>query len=536
MSLLPQSTIEAQPHGMFQTSKQQLEASLLTEDAKSFLLALHYEFDSTRKELLKLRQEKQHALNSGYLPSFLPSTQHIRNSDWQVAYCPEDLQDRRVEITGPAEAKMMINALNSGAKVFMADLEDSLSPNWQNILEGHQALKDAVRHNLIFFDNKKSKAYSLNDEIATLIVRPRGLHLQEKNMRVSSTSMSASFFDFGLYMYHNAKERLARGTAPYFYLPKIESHLEARLWREVIEFTEERLGIPRGSVRVTMLVETIHAAFEMEEMLFELREYASGLNAGRWDYIFSFIKAFHKRSDCILPDRKQITMSVPFMKAYSEQLVKVCHKRGAHAIGGMSAYIPNRNDTLANEKAFRSISKDKHREAQQGFDGTWVAHPDLIAAAKAEFDKALGKNSHQKARLREDVNITGLELLNPEVPQGKITEEGMRQNINVVLQYMAAWLSGKGAVAINNLMEDAATAEISRAQLWQWVCHGVTLADGRQVDHKMYRELRDDEFHKLGNMPNLNEAAELLDEMIVCGSFKPFLTMRAYGLMEGNSN
>ncbi|MEZ4630265.1 MAG: malate synthase A [Deinococcales bacterium] len=504
-----------------------IQEEILTPKAKEFLDYLHHEFERTRQELLSLRREKQHSLNRGMLMGFLPSTRHIRHSDWQVASCPSDLLDRRVEITGPAEPKMMINALNSGAKVFMADLEDSLSPTWENILIAQKSLKDVVRHDLVFEDEEKGKRYELNDQIATLLVRPRGLHLDEKHFTVEAQPISASLFDFGLYMFHNAQERVLRGSAPYFYLPKMESHLEARLWADIIHHAEAYLGIPRGSVRVTVLIETIHAAFEMEEILFELKDYISGLNAGRWDYIFSFIKAFHRHEDFILPDRNQVTMTVPFMKAYTELMVKTCHRRGAHAIGGMAAFIPNRRDIAVTEEALRKVSADKQREAQQGCDGTWVAHPDLIPTAMAEFDKVLGQNPHQKARQREDVDVNSSDLLNTHIVGGQVTEAGVRLNINVALQYINAWLGGLGAAAIHNLMEDAATAEISRAQLWQWLKHEVILADGRKFNEALYRQWHVEELGQLDG-DYLEEASQILNELVISERFKRFLTLRAY--------
>ena len=508
-----------------------VQDKILTPEAIEFVSALHREFNPTRRSLLDRRKEKQHALNQGLMPSYLPSTKSIRDADWQVAECPADLADRRVEITGPAERKMMISALNSGAKVFMADLEDALSPTWENIILGQQSLKEAVRGTLRLEDAEKGKVYELNGEVATLLVRPRGWHLEEKHLTVDGNPISASLFDFGLYMFHNARARLERGTAPYFYLPKLESHLEARLWNEVFNVAQDKLGIPRGSVRATVLVETIHAAFEMDEILYELRDHVSGLNAGRWDYIFSFIKAFHRRPDMVLPDRGQVTMTVPFMHAYTERMVQTCHRRGAHAIGGMAAFIPNRRDPEVTEQALSKVAADKHREANQGCDGTWVAHPDLIPTAKKQFDDVLGDQPNQVSRQRDDVNVDWYELLDAEVDGGSVSEEGVRLNISVALQYLNAWLCGTGAAAINNLMEDAATAEISRAQLWQWIRHETTLANGDTMDIARYDKLKNEELAKLSG-GRLDDAARILDGLVKDERFETFLTLRAYDYLD----
>lgn len=508
-----------------------VQDAILTPDAVAFISALHREFNPTRRMLLARRQEKQHAFNQGLMPGFLPSTKNIRESDWQVAPCPADLADRRVEITGPAERKMMINALNSGAKVFMADLEDALSPTWENIILAQENLKEAVRGTLELEDAAKGKHYRLGDELATLLVRPRGWHLDEKHLTVDGDPISASLFDFGLYMFHNAHTRVERGSAPYFYLPKLESHLEARLWNEVFNFAQDYLELPRGTIRATVLVETIHAAFEMDEILYELREHISGLNAGRWDYIFSTIKAFHRRPDMILPDRSQVTMTVPFMHAYTELMVQTCHKRGAHAIGGMAAFIPNRRDADVTENALAKVSADKHREANQGCDGTWVAHPDLIPTAKAEFDAVLGENPNQVSRQREDVSINWFELLNTTIAEGKITEAGVRLNIRVALQYLNAWLCGTGAAAINNLMEDAATAEISRAQLWHWLHHECQLEEGGVLTLERFARFSAEEQSKLSG-ERLDAAAQILDALVRNARFEPFLTVPAYDYLD----
>jgi len=502
---------------------------ILSKSALAFLEELHRSFDARRLELLQKRAERYRKLAAGGSFEFLPETAKVRAGDWKVASTPADLQKRHVEITGPVERKMMINALNSGADVFMADFEDALSPVWSAVVQGHANLKEAVRRKLAF-TSPEGKAYKLNDKIATLLVRPRGWHLPEKHLRIEGKPMSGSLADFGLYFFHNAKETLDRGTGPYFYLPKLESHLEARLWNDVFVFAQDKLGIPRGSVRATVLVETLPAAFEMDEILYELREHSSGLNAGRWDYIFSLIKKLRARKDLILPDRQQITMTVPFMRAYTELLVKTCHRRGAHAMGGMAPFIPTRKNPEVNEKALAQTRADKEREVKDGFDGTWVAHPDLVPVAKEVFDKKLGK-PHQKERLREEVRVEARELQDTKVPGGTITEAGVRNNISVALQYLSAWLGGNGAVAIFNLMEDAATAEISRAQLWQWVQNGAKLADGRLVDRALYEKFRDEELAKLPDSPQLKQARRILDDLVL-GDFVEFLTLPAYEQLE----
>jgi malate synthase len=448
-----------------------------------------------------------------------------------VADAPADLQKRRVEITGPVERKMMINALNSGASVFMADLEDALSPTWENVVNGQINLQDAVRRT-IEFQNPDGRQYRLNDSTATLVVRPRGWHLGEKHVLVDGQPISASLFDFGLHFFHNAKELLARGSGPYFYLPKLESHREARLWNDVFVAAQDTLGVPRGSIRATVLIETLPAAFEMEEILYELREHASGLNAGRWDYIFSMIKKLRNRQDFMLPERAQVTMTVPFMRSYTELLVKTCHHRGAHAIGGMAAFIPTRRDPQVNATAMARVREDKQREAGDGFDGTWVAHPDLVPIAMEIFDKVLGERPHQKERLREEVRVDAQELVNTQVPGGTITEAGLRNNISVGLQYINAWLQGNGAVAIFNLMEDAATAEISRAQLWQWITHAAPLHGDGTVTRELYQSIRDEELAKLGDAGRYGDAAEILDALVLGEQFEEFLTFRAYEYLD----
>lgn len=505
---------------------------ILTSEALHFISKLHRRFNPERERLLALRKERQNTLNNGAKPNFLKETESIRNDkSWKVNAIPQDLEYRHVEITGPVEAKMMINALNSGAQVFMADFEDALSPTWKNILQGQLNLKKAIRHELNYTD-PQGKKYELKEKIATLLVRPRGWHLEEKNFLVDEKPISASFFDFGLYFFHNVHERLKRNTAPYFYLPKLENHLEARLWNDVFNFAQDELKIPRKTIRVTVLIETILAAFEMEEILYELRDHICGLNAGRWDYIFSIIKKFHRTKQYILPDRAQITMIVPFMRAYTDLLVQTCHKRGAHAIGGMAAFVPSRKDSKINEIAFAKVRQDKEREVKDGFDGTWVAHPDLVKVATDVFEKTLGKNPHQKNKFKER-SATPHELLNFSVPNGHVTEEGMRNNISVTLQYLNHWLQGIGAAAIYNLMEDAATAEISRAQLWQWVYHKASLEDGRVIDAKLYKDLRDSELEKLKDIQGhrLKEVQELLDGLVLSENFTEFLTVPAYAYL-----
>ncbi|HEY5678135.1 MAG TPA: malate synthase A [Myxococcales bacterium] len=502
---------------------------ILSRPALAFVEELHRNFESRRQELLKKRDERYRKLAAGASFEFLPETASVRAGDWKVADTPADLQKRHVEITGPVERKMMINALNSGADVFMADFEDALSPTWSNVVQGHVNLIAAVRRKLAF-TSPEGKAYKLNDKIATLLVRPRGWHLPEKHLREGGKPISGALADFGLFFFHNAKETLERGTGPYFYLPKIESHLEARLWNDVFVFAQDKLGVPRGSVRATVLVETLPAAFEMDEILYELREHSSGLNAGRWDYIFSLIKKFRTRKDLILPDRQKVTMTVPFMRAYTELLVKTCHRRNAHAMGGMAPFIPTRKNPEINEKALAQTRADKEREVADGFDGTWVAHPDLVPTAKEVFDRKLGK-PNQVSRQRPEVNVKASELQDTRVPGATISEAGVRNNISVGVQYLASWLGGNGAAAIYNLMEDAATAEISRAQLWQWVQNKAKLEDGRTIDKKLYEQLRDDEMGKLSGVPNAKEAQQILDGLVL-GEFVDFLTLPAYERLE----
>jgi len=505
-------------------------AEILTPEALEFVAGLHRSFNRRRLELLEARAERQARFDAGELPDFLPETASLRNdASWRVTSAPADLDDRRVEITGPAEPKMMINALNSGASVFMADFEDALSPTWSNVVTGQWAVREAVRRTLTFQTDEK--AYALNDSIATLVIRPRGWHLEEAHVLVDGEPIAASLFDFGMTFFHNGAELLRRGSGPYFYLPKLESHLEARLWNNVFVAAQERLGVPRGSIRATVLIETILAAFEMDEILFELRKHAAGLNAGRWDYIFSIIKKFRSRPEFVLPDRASVAMTVPFMRAYAKLLVRTCHRRGAHAIGGMAAFIPSRRDPEVNERALAAVRSDKERESSDGFDGTWVAHPDLVPVAKAVFDSVLGERPNQKDRRGEDVQVAAGDLLDVRVPDGRVTERGVRANISVGLAYLASWLAGNGAAAINNLMEDAATAEISRSQLWQWRVRGVPLHDGTALTPDRYATIRDEELATLrSGFPDSpwTGAAQILDELVLSDDFTEFLTLSAY--------
>jgi malate synthase len=506
---------------------------ILSKEALDFVGSLHRQFNSKREELLKRRLQRQKELDGGQTFRFLPETENIRSGSWKVASTPADLQDRKVEITGPVERKMMINAFNSGASVFMADFEDALSPTWTNVVQGQLNLIDAVRRTLTF-TSPEGKEYRLNKKIATLLVRPRGWHLPEKHALNDGQPISGSLFDFGLFFFHNVRALLERQTGPYFYLPKIESHLEARLWNDVFNFAQDALSIPRGTIRATVLVETLPAAFEMEEILYELKDHSGGLNAGRWDYIFSLIKKMRSRKDLILPDRAQITMTVPFMRAYTELLIKTCHTRGAHALGGMAPFIPSRKNPEINEAALAKVREDKEREARDGFDGTWVAHPDLVPTAMEVFQRVLGSKPHQKERLREEVKVTAAQLLQLQVPGGKVTEAGFRSNVSVALQYLNSWLLGNGAAAIFNLMEDAATCEISRAQLWQWIHNQARLDDGQPTNAELYRKIRDQELGKLGGIASgrYRESTEILDRLVTSDSFEEFLTIPAYQLLE----
>lgn len=503
---------------------------VFTPEAVQFVVDLEREFGDRRRALLEARRERQARLDAGERPDFLTSTASVRAGDWRVAPAPKDLEDRRVEITGPVERKMMINALNSGAKVFMADFEDANSPTWDNVVNGQVNVRDAVRRTISL--DQGEKQYRLADEIATLVIRPRGWHLEEKHLRIDGRPVSASLFDFGLTFFHNGREALDRGSGPYFYLPKLESHLEARLWNDVFCFAQDRLGVDRGSIRATVLIETILAAFEMDEILYELRDHSAGLNAGRWDYIFSVCKKFAADPAFVLPDRADVTMTVPFMRAYTELLVQTCHKRGAHAIGGMSAFIPNRRDPEVTAAAIEKVRADKRREAGDGCDGTWVAHPDLVSIAREEFDAVLGERPNQVDRQRPDVQVTAADLLAVDRTGGSITEAGVRLNVDVGLRYLEAWLSGSGAAAIHNLMEDAATAEISRAQLWQWVRHGVRTAEGTLVDAAQVRRVIDEELAARDDRTEHTEAArEVFEYVALSDRFIEFLTLPAYELL-----
>ncbi len=508
---------------------------VLTEPASTFLIQLHRRFASRVQELLKDRQVLDRRLATGEDLSFFAETRSVREGDWRVAPIPKDLVDRRVEITGPVERKMMINALNSGARAFMADFEDSHSPTWAGTIAGQANLMDAVRRT-IAFTSPEGKQYTLNDEIAVLLVRPRGWHLVEEHFIVEGEEVPASLFDFGLYLFHNAKELLANGSGPYFYLPKLEHYREARLWNEIFVFAQDALGLPQGSIRATVLIETITAAFQMEEILYELREHSSGLNCGRWDYLFSFIKRFRHRSECVFPDRAQVTMKVPFMKAYCELLVDTCHRRGAHAMGGMAAQIPIKSNPEASRIATDRVIEDKVREVTMGHDGTWVAHPGQVPVARAVFDEHMhGPNQIGNTNGKPQVTATDLVA----IPQGTVTEEGLRTNIRVGLQYLESWLRGNGCVALYHLMEDAATAEICRTQIWQWIRHGAKVQEGRTVTVEWFRQLLAEEIAALGEgqadpgavEDRFEKSAKLFDR-IVTGAFVEFLTLPAYDELE----
>ncbi len=496
---------------------------ILTDDALAFVAGLHRQFNPRREELLAKREARKARIDAGELPDFLSETQAIRDSEWTVAPIPADLQDRRVEITGPVDRKMIINALNCGANVFMADFEDANAPAWFNNIDGQRNLRDAVRRSISVSAGEKH--YALNETTATLVVRPRGWHLLEKHLLVDGEPVSASLFDFGLYFFHNVREAMSRGTGPYFYLPKMESHLEARLWNDVFLHAQQSLSVPSGTIRATVLIETILAAFEMDEILYELREHSSGLNCGRWDYIFSFIKKFRAKQDFVVPDRATLTMDKPFLASYVALLIKTCHRRGIHAMGGMAAQIPIKNDEVANDAAMQKVIADKLREVRVGHDGTWVAHPGLVPVTKRIFDEHM-PGPNQIDRERKDVNVTAADLLR--VPDGAITEQGLRQNVNVGILYLEAWLGGLGCVPLYNLMEDAATAEISRTQLWQWTHHHASLDDGRDVTPGLYRQIRDEELEKIGSRPHLNAAAAIFEGLILSNELADFLTLPAY--------
>jgi malate synthase len=492
---------------------------VLTDDALAFVAALHERFDERRRELLARRAERRARLAAGGTLDFLPDTREIREGDWQVAPVPPPLRDRRVEITGPTDRKMVINALNSGARGFMADFEDANSPTWDNMIRGQLNLTDAIERS-IGFTSEDGKTYELNDKTATLLVRPRGWHLPERHLEIAGRPASGALVDFGLYFFRNARRLLDRDAGPYFYLPKMESHLEARLWNDVFTFAQRELGIDHGTIKATVLIETAPAAFEMEEILYELRDHSAGLNAGRWDYIFSMIKCFRERPEFVLPDRAQVTMTVPFMRAYTELLVRSCHRRGAHAMGGMAALIPSRRDPEANERALAAVRADKQREAGDGFDGTWVAHPDLVPVATAEFDAVLGERPNQVEREREDVEVGAADLLDVAATPGEVTEDGVAGNVKVGIAYIESWLAGNGAAAINNLMEDAATAEIARSQIWQWKTHG-------RVDEAEVRAMAGE---------HTGPASEVFEATALSANLPEFLTLVAYERLDGETS
>jgi malate synthase len=513
---------------------------VLSEDALEFVAELHRRFDGRREELLEKRAERQRALDEGGSLDFLDETREVRGGDWQVAPAPSDLEKRWVEITGPTDRKMVINALNSGATGFMADFEDSNSPTWSNMVQGQVNLTDAIEGTISFEQGEKK--YELGDETATLLVRPRGWHLTDKHLLVDGDRISGSLLDFGLYFFRNASRLMERGTGPYFYLPKMESHLEARLWNDVFTFAQEQLGIPHGTIKATVLIETIPAAFEMDEILYELRDHSAGLNAGRWDYIFSMIKCFRERPDMVLPDRNKVTMTVPFMRAYTDLLVKTCHRRGAHAMGGMAAFIPSRKTPEINEEAIGKVRADKEREAGAGFDGTWVAHPDLVDVAMEEFAKVIGDEPNQvSSKPRDDVSVTAAELLDASSAGSDCTDEGLRNDVNVGIQYISSWLRGNGAAAIFNMMEDAATAEISRSQVWQWRRHGITLDTGAAVTPELVRQYETEELEKIREQVGdeffysegrPDQSRELFDQVALSDEFVDFLTLPAYEELE----
>jgi malate synthase len=516
-------------------------AGVLTDDALAFVGALHERFEARRRELLRARAQRRERIAAGETLDFLPDTRSVREADWQVAPPPPDLRNRRVEITGPVDRKMVINALNSGARGFMADFEDSLSPTWTNVVQGHVNLTDAIE-GTIEFSGPDGRDYRLGDEVATLLVRPRGWHLVEKHVHIDGEPVAGAFVDAGLYLFRNARRLLDKGSGPYFYLPKMESHLEARLWAEVFAFCEGELGLDPGTVKTTVLIETLPAAFEMEEILYELRAHSCALNAGRWDYMFSTIKTFRERPAFVLPDRNEVKMTVPFMRAYTELLVRSCHRRGAHAIGGMAALIPSRKDPEANERAIAAVAADKEREAGDGFDGTWVAHPDVVETAMAEFDEVLGDRPNQVDRSREDVSVGADELLDVASTPGSITEQGLRNDVNVGIQYISSWLRGNGAAGIYGLMEDAATAEIARSQVWQWIRHGRTLEDGTPITADLVRRLEDEELERIRSEigddewfeteGRPRESRELFEQVALADELAEFLTIPAYERLE----
>ena len=508
-------------------------SEILSASALAFLADLERRFRAQREALMRRREDLQARLDEGWTPDFLPETRELREAEWRIAPIPRDLEDRRVEITGPVDRKMIINALNSGASVYMADFEDATTPTWDNLIQGQINLRDAVGGEISHVDAATGKHYRLGEELATLVVRPRGWHLDEAHVRIDGKPMCGALFDFGLFLFHNAKPLAANGTGPYFYLPKLENHLEARLWNDVFVWAQDRLGIPKGTIKATVLIETILAAFEMDEILYELRDHMAGLNCGRWDYIFSFIKKFRARSDCVLPDRDQVSMTRHFMRSYAELTVKTCHRRDAHALGGMAAQIPIRGDDAANAEALAKVRADKEREVSQGHDGTWVAHPGLVALAREVFDQGM-PGPNQLDLKRQEVSVTAQDLLR--VPSGTITERGLRHNLNVGVLYLESWLRGTGCVPIYNLMEDAATAEISRSQVWQWRHHGVSITDGPVIDETLVRKLLGEEMARIRDAVGeetfaagpFEEAAELFADLVSAPEFEEFLTLPAY--------
>jgi malate synthase len=512
---------------------------VLTPEALDFIAELHRRFDPRRRQLLAAREERRARLARGEMLDFLPDTREIREGDWEVAPVPTDMQQRWVEITGPTDRKMMINALNSGADGFMADFEDANSPTWHNMVDGHLNLRDAI-DGTITYEGSDGRHYELGDDPATLLVRPRGWHLSERHVLVDSAPVAGALFDFGMYVFHCAHRLLDRGTGPYFYVPKLESHREARLWNDVFCFAQDALGVPRGTIKATVLIETLPAAFEMDEILYELRDHSAGLNAGRWDYIFSAIKCFPDRPEMVLPDRSDVTMTVPFMRAYTELLAATCHRRVAHAMGGMAALIPSRKDPEANEKALAGVRADKEREVGQGYDGTWVAHPDLVSVAREVFEQGLRGAPNQLERRRDDVHVTAEELLDLPSTPGEITEAGLRTNVSVGFQYISFWLSGRAAAAINSLMEDAATAEICRSQIWQWINHEAKLDGGRTVTPELVRELLDEETaairERVGeqtwNSGRPEETREIFERVALAPELIEFLTIPAYEYLQ----
>ncbi|HLY49991.1 MAG TPA: malate synthase A [Solirubrobacteraceae bacterium] len=522
-----------------QGSIERASEAVLTPAALEFVAELEREFSGRRRQLLEARADRRQRLRQGEMLDFLPGTRNVREGDWQVAPVPDELAQRWVEITGPPDRKMTINALNSGADGFMADFEDATSPTWRNLIAGQLNLRDAIE-GTISYDGSDGRHYELEAPTATLLIRPRGWHLPERHLLIDSDPVSGALFDFGLFFYHCAEALLEAGSGPYLYLPKLESHLEARLWNDVFCFAQDAAGIERGTIKATVLIETLPAAFEMDEILYELRDHCAGLNAGRWDYIFSSIKCFAERPEMVLPDRSEVTMTVPFMRAYTELLAATCHRRGAHAIGGMAAFIPSRQDPERNAEALAEVRADKEREVAQGYDGTWVAHPDLVPVAREIFAQRLGGAANQLDRQREDAEITPAQLQDLASTPGKVTEEGLRLNVNVGFQYLSFWLTGRGAAAINSLMEDAATAEISRSQIWQWVHHGVQLEDGRTVTPELVRSVLDEETARIRR--DVGEAVwqrgrpaetrELFDRLALSSELVEFLTLPAYGHLD----